>query len=74
MGIKAIMDQDPQIQKTDLTDLDKYSPGTRRSVETFLEYAGVDYINKRVTGACKRVRDGLEHVKWTNGERDPLEG
>ena len=75
IGIPAVLKQDPQINNTKntdiLTELDKYRGGTRRTVPSFLEFAGVDLIGKKVHGACRNVRAGLKHVPWVEDtERD----
>ena len=69
VGIPAVLRQDPQVNKTQgtdiLTELDKYRPGKRRSVRMYLDYAGIELIGKKVNGACRRVRAGLKHVAWS---------
>jgi hypothetical protein len=72
IGLPAILAQDPKINDTDLTDFAKYAPGRKRSVQQFLDYAGIDYANKKVKGACKAVRDKLAHVSWATPSEDPI--
>ena len=74
VGLPAVLAQDPKINETDLTDLPLYAPGERRSVQQFLDYAGIDLVGRKVKGACKEVRDGLQHVPWRNPAEDPLAG
>ena len=68
IGIPAVLEQDPKVDDTKgtdiLTQLDKYTVGKRRSVEMFLDYAGIDLIEKTVRGACRKVREGIHHVPW----------
>ncbi len=72
MGIPAVLAQDPQVNTTDLTDLKKYGPGDKRTVQQYLDYAGIDYVGKKVKGVCKEVREGLKHVPWKVQSEDPL--
>lgn len=67
MGLPAILAQDPQVDETDLEDLEMYGNGQRRTVQQFLDYAGVDYPSKHVAGACAQVKasaTGIPHVPW----------
>lgn len=72
MGIPEVLAQDPKVNVTDLSELAKYGVGKKRSVKQYLEYAGIDYIGKKVKGACKEVKNGLKHVPWNVAAEDPL--
>jgi hypothetical protein len=72
MGLPEILNQDPKINDTDLTDFQKYAPGHKRTVQQYLDYAGIDYVHKKVKGACKEVRNKLAHVPWANPAEDPI--
>lgn len=65
VGIKAYIDADPLNKQTELDELDKYGTGTRRTVQQYLDYAGIDLVKKQSPGACKEVRDGsIRPIPW----------
>ena len=67
IGIPAIMAQDPKIAECDLTDLDQYAPGDKRTVQQYMDWAGLDMLaGKGVQkGVCARINKGeLEKVPW----------
>mmetsp|Transcript_13283 Transcript_13283/g.31435 ORF Transcript_13283/g.31435 Transcript_13283/m.31435 type:complete len:114 (-) Transcript_13283:194-535(-) len=72
VGIAEVLAQDPKINETELTELARYGPGTKRTVGQYLKYAGLDLVKKKSPGACRQVRDGLKHVPWSDPAEDPL--
>lgn len=65
MNIPQVLQQDPKINVTDLAELKKYNNGDKRTVQQFLDYAGIDLVGKKVPGACKKVRNYLWF--WATG-------
>jgi len=52
--------------------LNRYGNGDKRTVEQFLQYAGIDLVGKKVPGACRAVSNRLAHVPWKDASEDPL--
>lgn len=70
-NIYKYIEQDTDYEDFDNTHLNKYNLGDIRSLNEYLNFAGIDLINNKIKNKCIQIRDNLlKRVpikqKWTN--------